>query len=109
MFDKDTLIVSYDAARGESRGARKKRQRSARPGARRLHRLPAVRAGRPTGIDIRDGLQIACIGCAACVDACDSIMDKMGYGRGLVRYTSERTWKVARPASCVHAWSATRR
>ncbi|WP_371350930.1 4Fe-4S dicluster domain-containing protein, partial [Salmonella sp. M265] len=44
----------------------------------------------PTGIDIRDGLQIACIGCAACVDACDSIMDKMGYERGLVRYTSER-------------------
>ena len=43
----------------------------------------------PTGIDIRDGLQMECIGCAACVDACDSVMDKMGYARGLVRYTSE--------------------
>jgi cytochrome c oxidase accessory protein FixG len=44
----------------------------------------------PTGIDIRDGLQMECIGCAACIDACDSIMDKMGYDRGLVRYASER-------------------
>jgi cytochrome c oxidase accessory protein FixG len=43
----------------------------------------------PTGIDIRDGLQMECIGCAACIDACDSIMDKMGYARGLVSYTSE--------------------
>jgi polyferredoxin len=45
----------------------------------------------PTGIDIRDGLQMACIGCAACIDACDSIMDKMGYARGLISYTSEHT------------------
>ncbi len=43
----------------------------------------------PTGIDIRDGLQMECIGCAACIDACDSITDKMGYARGLVSYTSE--------------------
>ncbi len=43
----------------------------------------------PTGIDIRDGLQMECIGCAACIDACDSIMDKMGYARGLISYTSE--------------------
>jgi polyferredoxin len=44
----------------------------------------------PTGIDIRDGLQMECIGCAACIDACDSIMEKMGYATGLIRYTSER-------------------
>jgi cytochrome c oxidase accessory protein FixG len=44
----------------------------------------------PTGIDIRNGLQMDCIGCAACVDACDSIMDKMGYAQGLISYTSER-------------------
>jgi cytochrome c oxidase accessory protein FixG len=44
----------------------------------------------PTGIDIRDGLQIDCISCAACIDACDSVMDKMGYPRGLVGYYSER-------------------
>ncbi|HSX51860.1 MAG TPA: FixG Ig-like domain-containing protein, partial [Cellvibrio sp.] len=43
----------------------------------------------PTGIDIRDGLQMDCIGCAACIDACDDVMDKMGYARGLVSYTSE--------------------
>jgi cytochrome c oxidase accessory protein FixG len=43
----------------------------------------------PTGIDIREGLQIDCIACAACIDACDGIMDKMGYPRGLVRYTTE--------------------
>ncbi|WP_152219975.1 cytochrome c oxidase accessory protein CcoG [Pseudomonas sp. SCB32] len=90
MFDKDTLIISYDAARGESRGARKK---DADPKAQGLGDcidcFQCVQVC-PTGIDIRDGLQIACIGCAACVDACDSVMDKMGYDRGLVRYTSER-------------------
>src|SRR5690606_37347591 len=42
----------------------------------------------PTGIDIRDGLQYMCIGCGACVDACDQVMDKMDYPRGLIRYTS---------------------
>ncbi len=85
------------------------RQRSARPGLGDCIDCQQCVQVCPTGIDIRDGLQIACIGCAACVDACDSIMDKMGYERGLVRYTSERALKVARPASCVHAWSATRR
>ena len=90
MFDEDTLIISYDAARGESRGARKK---DADPKAQGLGDcidcFQCVQVC-PTGIDIRDGLQIACIGCAACIDACDSVMDKMGYDRGLVRYTSER-------------------
>ena len=43
----------------------------------------------PTRVDVRDGLQIECIGCAACIDACDSIMDKMGYPKGLVSYTTE--------------------
>ncbi len=43
----------------------------------------------PTGIDIRDGLQYECIACAACIDVCDQVMDKMGYERGLVRYTTE--------------------
>lgn len=44
----------------------------------------------PTGIDIRNGLQVECIQCAACVDACNEIMDKVGYQRGLIRYTTER-------------------
>ncbi|MCO2384338.1 cytochrome c oxidase accessory protein CcoG [Pseudomonas aeruginosa] len=90
MFNKDTLIVSYDAARGESRGARKKGSDPRAQGLGDCIDCQQCVQVCPTGIDIRDGLQIACIGCAACVDACDSIMDKMGYERGLVRYTSER-------------------
>ena len=43
----------------------------------------------PTGIDIRKGLQYECIGCAACIDGCDQVMDKMGYPRGLIRYSTE--------------------
>ena len=43
----------------------------------------------PTGIDIRNGLQYECIGCAACVDACDKVMDRMNYPRGLIRYTTQ--------------------
>jgi len=92
MFDRDTLIVSYDDARGEPRGHRKKS----------LSHAEVREAGLgdcidcelcvqvcPTGIDIRDGLQYECITCAACIDACDSVMDKMGYPRGLIRYTTE--------------------
>ncbi|HEX7034680.1 MAG TPA: FixG Ig-like domain-containing protein, partial [Pseudomonadales bacterium] len=47
----------------------------------------------PTGIDIRDGLQYQCIGCAQCIDACDQVMEKMGYAPGLIRYTTERALK----------------
>nr|WP_232230336.1 cytochrome c oxidase accessory protein CcoG [Halomonas sp. 1513] len=90
MFDRDTLIVSYDAARGEPRGSRK---RDADPKAQGLGDCIdcelCVQVC-PTGIDIRDGLQYECISCAACIDACDSVMDRMGYPRGLVRYTTER-------------------
>ena len=90
MFDHDTLIVSYDAGRGEPRGSRK---RDADP--RELNLGDCVNCELcvqvcPTGIDIRDGLQYECIGCALCIDACNSVMDKMNYPRGLIRYTSER-------------------
>jgi len=89
MFDRDTLIVSYDPARGEPRGSRK---RSADPAALGLGDCIdcdlCVQVC-PTGIDIRQGLQYECIGCALCIDACDSVMDKMGYEPGLIRYTSE--------------------
>ena len=105
MFDRDTLIVSYDQARGEPRGSRKKS----------LDHAQARAAGLgdcidcdlcvqvcPTGIDIRDGLQYECISCAACIDACDSVMDRMGYPRGLIRYTTENALedkrsKILRP------------
>ena len=89
MFDKDTLTISYDAARGENRGPRKREVKPAAVGLGDCIDCQLCVQVCPTGIDIRDGLQMECIGCAACIDACDSIMDKMGYARGLVSYTSE--------------------
>ena len=89
MFDKDTLTISYDAARGEHRGPRKREVKPADVGLGDCIDCRLCVQVCPTGIDIRDGLQMECIGCAACIDACDSIMDKMGYARGLVSYTSE--------------------
>ncbi len=89
MFDKDTLTISYDAARGEHRGPRKRDVPPAQVGLGDCIDCKLCVQVCPTGIDIRDGLQMECIGCAACIDACDSIMDKMGYARGLVSYTSE--------------------
>ncbi len=89
MFDKDTLIVSYDTRRGESRGARKKDADYKAQGLGDCIDCKMCVHVCPTGIDIRDGLQFECITCAACIDACDSIMDKMGYPRGLISYTTE--------------------
>jgi len=89
MFDKDTLTISYDVARGEHRGPRKREVKPADVGLGDCIDCQLFVQVCPTGIDIRDGLQMECIGCAACIDACDSIMDKMGYARGLVSYTSE--------------------
>ncbi|MBT2339366.1 MULTISPECIES: cytochrome c oxidase accessory protein CcoG [Pseudomonas] len=89
MFDKDTLTISYDSARGEIRGPRKRDAKPANIGLGDCIDCQMCVQVCPTGIDIRDGLQMECIGCAACIDACDSIMDKMGYARGLIKYTSE--------------------
>ncbi len=102
MFDKDTLIVSYDAARGEDRGARKKNVDPESIGLGDCIDCTWCVQVCPTGIDIRDGLQYECINCAACIDACNSIMDKMGYDRGLILYTTEhqlegKTWTWKRP------------
>ncbi len=89
MFDRDTLVISYDEARGEPRGPR---QRGTDYKAQGLgdcidcHMCVQVC---PTGIDIRDGLQHECIACGACIDACDNVMDRMDYPRGLIRYTTE--------------------
>lgn len=89
MFDKDTLIVTYDTERGEPRGARSKKADLST-----LHLGACVDCTLcvqvcPTGIDIRDGLQYECIGCGACADVCDTVMDKLGYARGLVKYSTE--------------------
>lgn len=89
MFDKDTLIVSYDPRRGERRGPRKKDADYKAMGLGDCIDCTMCVQVCPTGIDIRDGLQIECIGCAACIDACDTIMDKMNYPRGLISYTTE--------------------
>jgi cytochrome c oxidase accessory protein FixG len=89
MFDRDSLIISYDTKRGEPRGSRR---RDADPKQASLGDCidcqMCVQVC-PTGIDIRNGLQYECIACAACIDACDSVMDKMQYPRGLVRYTTQ--------------------
>ncbi|EAQ99390.1 cytochrome c oxidase accessory protein CcoG [Congregibacter litoralis] len=90
MFDADTLIVSYDAKRGEPRGSRKKSLAHKESGLGDCIDCELCVQVCPTGIDIRDGLQYECIGCALCIDACNSVMRKMGYDPGLVRYTSER-------------------
>ncbi|MFC7516935.1 cytochrome c oxidase accessory protein CcoG [Herbaspirillum sp. GCM10030257] len=87
MFDKDTLTVTYDAKRGEPRGARTRKADASALGS-CIDCSMCVQVC-PTGIDIRDGLQSDCIGCAACIDACDSVMDKIGAPRGLVRYSTE--------------------
>jgi cytochrome c oxidase accessory protein FixG len=89
MFDHDTLIISYDAARGEPRGARKKGTHPEGQGD-CIDCTICVQVC-PTGIDIRNGLQYECIACGACIDACDSVMDKVGLPRGLVRYATENS------------------
>ncbi|MGB5443358.1 MAG: cytochrome c oxidase accessory protein CcoG [Gammaproteobacteria bacterium] len=108
MFDKDTLIISYIEERGEPRGSRK---RSADPQALGLGACIdctlCVQVC-PTGIDIRNGLQYECIACSACIDACDDVMDKMGYERGLIKYTTENEMEgkprqLIRPRIVVYA------
>jgi cytochrome c oxidase accessory protein FixG len=89
MFDKNTLVISYDEKRGEPRGARKKNVDPAALGLGSCVDCSICVQVCPTGIDIRDGLQYQCIGCAACIDACDDVMEKMGYEKGLVKYTTE--------------------
>lgn len=89
MFDKDTMIVTYDARRGEPRGARSKKADPQALGLGACVDCTLCVQVCPTGIDIRQGLQYECIGCGACIDVCDDVMDKVGYPRGLVRYTTQ--------------------
>ncbi|HSV82703.1 MAG TPA: cytochrome c oxidase accessory protein CcoG [Ramlibacter sp.] len=89
MFDADTLIVSYDAGRGEPRGSRGRKADFRAAGLGACIDCNLCVQVCPTGIDIRQGLQYECIGCAGCVDVCDSVMDKMDYPRGLIRFTTQ--------------------
>lgn len=86
MFDKDTMQISYDYKRGEERGKLKKTETRTHGDCIDCHKCVMVC---PTGIDIRDGVQLDCVGCTACIDACDEVMDKVGFPRGLIRYASE--------------------
>jgi cytochrome c oxidase accessory protein FixG len=90
MVDKDTFVVTYDKMRGEPRGSRNKSENQAQKGLGDCVDCSICVQVCPTGIDIRDGLQYMCIGCGACIDACNQVMDKMRYSKGLVRYTTER-------------------
>ena len=89
MFDNDTLIISYDEKRGESRGARRANSDYKAAGLGDCIDCTMCVQVCPTGIDIRDGLQYECIGCSACIDVCDDVMGKMKYPKGLIRYTTE--------------------
>lgn len=107
MFDRDTLIISYDFERGEPRvGGKKKREEAENPGD--CIECQACVQVCPTGIDIRDGLQYECIACAACIDACDEVMIKIGKEPGLIKYTTENTMEgkvthILRPRIVLYA------
>ncbi len=89
MFDPKTLIITYDTERGEPRGARSRASDYKSKGLGDCVDCGICVQVCPTGIDIRNGLQYECIGCAACIDGCNQVMDKMGYPRGLIRYDTE--------------------
>ena len=89
MFDADTLIVTYNNERGEPRGGRSRQTKLADAGLGSCIDCSMCVQVCPTGIDIREGLQYECISCGACVDVCDDVMDKMGYEKGLIKFTTQ--------------------
>lgn len=97
MFDKNTLIIAYDEKRGEKRGHHK----SGESWEGRGHCIDCNSCVIvcPMGIDIREGLQMECIACGLCVDACNNVMDKVGLQRGLIRYNTEHSQKSGIPIS----------
>ncbi|MCF6226219.1 MAG: cytochrome c oxidase accessory protein CcoG [Xanthomonadales bacterium] len=108
MFDKDTLIISYDDKRGEPRGARRRKDDPVEKGLGSCIDCTLCVQVCPTGIDIRNGLQYECIACAACIDVCDQVMDRMGYERGLIKYTTEqaqtqKSTRLLRPRMIIYA------
>ena len=108
MFDRNTLIISYDKDRGEPRGSRKRSDDPKEKGLGACVDCTLCVQVCPTGIDIRDGLQYQCIGCAACVDVCNQVMDKMGYEKNLVKYTTQNAidgiqTKILRPRIVIYS------
>ena len=107
MFDRHTMIITYDAQRGEPRGSRSRTDDPRAKGLGDCTDCTLCVQVCPTGIDIRKGLQLECIACAACIDACDNVMDKMHYPRGLIRYSTQaalegKSAKVLRPRTMVY-------
>jgi len=86
LLDSDSIVVGYDYNRGEPRGKLSKTASSSTGDCIDCHQCVQVC---PTGIDIRNGTQLECVNCTACIDACNAIMIKTGKPEGLIRYTSE--------------------
>lgn len=87
LLVKNSIVVMYDWIRGEPRGKLKKNQPVAEPRGHCVDCKLCVHVC-PTGIDIRNGTQLECVNCTACMDACDDVMGKVGYPKGLIRYSS---------------------
>ena len=90
MFDENTMLVAYDAKRGENRGRRKRKDNHTLMGLGDCVDCNLCVEVCPAGIDIRNGLQYECISCGACIDACDQTMSKFNYAKGLISFTSEK-------------------
>ncbi|MFV2031415.1 MAG: cytochrome c oxidase accessory protein CcoG [Gammaproteobacteria bacterium] len=108
MFDANTLFLAYDDQRGGPRGSRKRSADKQVLGLGDCIDCTLCVQVCPTGIDIRDGLQYECIACSACIDACDDVMEKMNYEKGLIRYTTENASlgnpsRILRPRILVYA------
>ncbi len=108
MFDRDTLIITYDEARGEPRGSRRRGVDPQEVGLGDCIDCTMCVQVCPTGIDIREGLQYECIACAACIDACDDVMERMGYPKKLIKYSTQHAMdgeqtRVVRPRVIVYA------
>ena len=110
MFDKNTLIITYDEKRGEQRG--KHKQGESFEGRGHCIDCKQCVVVCPTGIDIRNGLQMECIACGLCVDACDNVMEKIGLPKGLIRYDTlnhlldprpEKKFKILRPRTFLYS------
>ncbi|MES2961063.1 MAG: cytochrome c oxidase accessory protein CcoG [Pseudomonadota bacterium] len=110
MFDKNTLIITYDEKRGETRGKMKQGEDFKNRG----HCIDCKQCVVvcPTGIDIRNGLQMECIACGLCVDACDNVMEKIGLPKGLIRYDTmnhlldpipQKKFKILQPRTFLYA------
>jgi cytochrome c oxidase accessory protein FixG len=96
MFDRNTLVISYDPVRGEPRGSRKRGSDARSQGLGDCVDCTLCVQVCPTGIDIRKGLQMDCIACAACIDVCDDVMDRLQAPRGLIRYATENSMQGGR-------------